>query len=147
MPGDELQLRLVVNGREEWKAMGHVTKMPSGTCYQCLHISCVITLPIPYIVAKYFRSILYRNRIVTTILFTAHLPTKPCLVVSIATQTSPWQLTIPPKFRTQNMLYREATAPLVPVSIATKHPHGNPISPFSSRRGGKTGDAVHCSSP
>jgi hypothetical protein len=147
MPGDELQLRLVVNGREEWKAMGHVTKMPSGTCYHCLHISCVITLPIPYNVAKYFRSILYRNRIVTTILFTAHLPTKPCLVVSIATQTSPWQLTIPPKFRTQNMLYREATAPLVPVSIATKHPHGNPISPFSSRRGGKTGDAVHCSSP
>jgi regulator of nonsense transcripts 1 len=29
MPGDELQLRLVVNGREEWKGMGHVTKMPS----------------------------------------------------------------------------------------------------------------------
>ena len=31
MPGDELQLRLVVSGREEWKGMGHVTKMPSGT--------------------------------------------------------------------------------------------------------------------
>ena len=31
MPGDELQLKLVVSRRDDWKGMGHVTKMPSGT--------------------------------------------------------------------------------------------------------------------
>ena len=32
MPGDELQLRL---GKEVWKGMGHVTKMPSGMLFIC----------------------------------------------------------------------------------------------------------------
>ena len=78
MPGDELQLRLVVNGKEEWKGMGHVTKMPSSESPSPLFLS-PISLP--------FLSLSLILPLPFYILGTVHVHVFPCVVMVQVTMT------------------------------------------------------------